>query len=389
MANNPDKNNTVIIIGGGFAGLTTALSLAKYQHHPPIVLIEPQQNFVFLPLLFELVSGEIKYWQIAHPYIHMLSKRGISLIKERVVSIDCDSQKVNTSSGQTLKYAQLVISTGLGSESLDIPGLQEHSLMFQSLIDVKRIREHIKRIKLSDNPKKNFLVIGGGSTGVELCCKLADLLKGTISLHLIELEKQLLSKSRAFNREQAQKALKAKGVHVYLQTKVIEITKDVVKLESYSNDTVVNSSIQHQGIVWTAGRKVVVPALNPPIILKNHRLPINSHLEVKGLRNVLAIGDIAFNEEKTWPSNAQVAVQQGIAASKVLIALQKNQIPNSFEFEDRGEMLSLGCGQATITAFGITFSGPIAFQIRKIIYITKFPDFSTGLRTASAWLMGL
>jgi len=187
MASNTKNNDAVIVIGGGFAGLTTALSLTQYQHRPPIILIEPQTKFVFLPLLFELLSGEVKIWEISHPYSSLLSAKGISLLQERVVSIDCDSQKVKTSSGLSLTYCQLVLSTGSGAQSLNIPGLKDYALMFQSLEDVKLIRKQIEEIKLSNKKQNNLVIVGGGPTGVELICKLADLVDKTTSLYLIEM----------------------------------------------------------------------------------------------------------------------------------------------------------------------------------------------------------
>ncbi|MCP4973441.1 MAG: FAD-dependent oxidoreductase, partial [Prochlorococcus sp.] len=241
-------------------------------------------------------------------------------------------------------------------------------------------------LKSTNNRSQALVVVGAGATGVELICKLADLLEGAAELHLIEQGDRVLPQAKAFNREQAEQALKRLGIHVHLQTRVIAVKPDQLELQNQQQPS--SSDLMHNGIIWTAGTQSVIPTLEPDVVLLKGRIPIDSCLQVNGIKNVLAIGDASYNDEHAWPATAQVALQQGEAAAATVMALRRDADPEPFEFQDLGEMLSLGIGEATVTGLGITLSGPLAFQMRRITYLTKLPGLSLGLRSAGAWMLG-
>ncbi|MFL0739516.1 MAG: NAD(P)/FAD-dependent oxidoreductase [Prochlorococcus sp.] len=388
MASNPSNVNAVVVVGGGFAGLTTALALSCCQPRPPIVLVEPHSRFVFLPLLYELLSAELQAWEVAPPYHSLLCERGIAHLQDRVESIDTKAKTLITSSGITLGYSQLVLSTGSVPTDFNIQGVLEHALMFRDLNDVQVLRQRIKELQLSRDPQQALVIVGAGPTGVELACKLADLLNGAAELHLIELGERVLPNAKAFNQEEAEKALNKRGIHIHLCTKVLAISANQVEFESKQKTHSLISPITHRGLIWTAGTRAVLPEFGPDFVLTGARLPINSCLEVIGLNHVLGIGDVAFNDDHCWPSTAQVALQQGEAAAQNVMALRAGKAPNPFEFKDLGEMLSLGIGEASITGMGFTLAGSLAFQMRRVAYLTKLPGLSLGLRSASTWLLG-
>ena len=141
----------VVVIGGGFGGLTTALSLSSCKERPPIILIEPRRRFVFLPLLYELLSGELEAWEVAPPYRSLLASRGIIHIAENVENIDLEREVVITSCGQEIDYSQLVISTGSKSDSFGVEGMSEHAFTFNKYEDVSKIKSLIQRFNSSKN----------------------------------------------------------------------------------------------------------------------------------------------------------------------------------------------------------------------------------------------
>ena len=104
---------SVVIVGGGFGGLYTALALAGKRQHPPILLIEPNERFLFLPLLYELLSGELRSWEIAPRYDALLAGRGVAWLRDKVQSIDATSSTLQTAGGRTLPFSRLMVATGV------------------------------------------------------------------------------------------------------------------------------------------------------------------------------------------------------------------------------------------------------------------------------------
>jgi len=389
MASHSSKFDPVVVVGGGFGGLTTALALSQFDHRPQIILIEPKRKFVFFPLLYELLSGELHAWEVAPSYRSLLSESGISLIEDFVENIDTNAKTVITASGLLLTYSQVVLGTGsVPSTTCEVPGLRRYALTFHSLEDVDRLRKRIHEIEQCKSLQKALVIIGAGSTGVELACKLADLLQGVCDIHLIDLAKRVLPNGKSFNQEQTEHSLTKRGVRVHLQTRVLSISSDQVSLERREGGACQSFSIAHSGLVWTGGTRPFVPTVFPEVPLKKGRLPIDEYLQVVGLKNVFALGDAAFHEQENWPVNAQVAIQQGKAAAKIVMEIQADQSPSRFEFFDFGEMLSLGIGNATFTGMGLTLSGPLAFQLRRMAYLVRMPRLSLGVRSAAAWLLG-
>ena len=103
--------------------------------------------------------------------------------------------------------------------------------------------------------------------------------------------------------------------------------------------------------------------------------------------STFALGDLSTRPGSPWPASAQVAMQQGDATAAAIANLRKGEEPQPFQYEDRGEMLSLGVGDATLTGMGLTLAGPLAFQLRRATYLTRLPGLSLGLRSAGAWLL--
>ena len=116
-------------------------------------------------------------------------------------------------------------------------------------------------------------------------------------------------------------------------------------------------------------------------------LAVDADLRLVDSDNIFALGDLSARPGSPWPASAQVAMQQGDATAAAIATLRMGEEPQPFQFEDRGEMLSLGVGDATLTGMGLTLAGPLAFQLRRATYLTRLPGLSLGLRSAGAWLL--
>ena len=380
MTSPQNATNSVVVVGGGFGGLFSALTIRERLPERPVVVLEPHSNFVFQPHLYELLSGEMQSWEVAPRYRDLLSSRQMVWLQERVNRIDLDAGYLTTDKGSRLEWGDLILATGTEPNDFGIPGVSQHAQGFHNLNDVATLRERIHLLRQQRKSDAALVIVGAGPTGVELACKLADLLEGSALIHLIEVGDEILARSRSFNRTKAQAALERRQIRLHLNTSVTAVTDNQVQLAG-------GTSLRHDGLIWSGGSRPSLPPLKPESLVERRGISINSDLRVSGQANVFAIGDSSHHAEAPWPGTAQVAMQQGEAVAAALAAMAAGQEPEPFEFQDRGEMLSLGLGDATLTGLGITLAGPLAFNLRRATYLTRLPGMSLGLRSAGAWLL--
>ena len=240
--------DAVVIVGGGFGGLMAALNLRSRDPSLPIVLVEPRERFLFQPMLYELLSGEMQGWEVAPHYRDLLTSRQVAWLQERVTGIDLDRGELTTDRGSRLQWGDLVLATGTEANDFGIPGVRHHAQGFRSLNDVTALKERIQRLHQQRRSDAALVIVGAGPTGVELACKSADLLEGTARVHLIEMGDEILPRSRSFNRARAQAALERRQVKLHLETSVTAVTESQVQL---ANGTV----LRHDGLIWSAGSR--------------------------------------------------------------------------------------------------------------------------------------
>jgi NADH dehydrogenase len=393
----------VVIAGGGFGGLTTALALAAQKQHPPILLIEPQERFLFLPLLYELLSGELRRWEVAPRYDALLAGRGVAWLRDRVSHIDSDSHSLRTDSGRQIAYGRLVLATGGRSDDFGIPGVAEHGLDFRSLADVERLQALLQQLKQRQRPLQRLVVVGAGPSGVELICKLADLLEGSTILELVEQGPELLPNGRSFNRDQARSALLRRDIHLRTGTRVeridatgLELVRGGVTPIAAADGSPDRQALPPQrerlpadAVIWTAGMAANLPPISPaPERDRRGRVLCGGDLQVKGLSHVFSLGDgaVCGDDQPPLPATAQVAYQQAQQLAANLLLSLADQPLQPFQWNDLGEMIGLGIGQASLTGLGLTLAGPAAFQIRQLAYLARMPGLSHQLRVAAGWL---
>jgi NADH dehydrogenase len=380
-----------VVVGGGFGGLYTALALADHARHPPVLLIEPRDQFLFLPLLYELLSGEMRRWEIAPRYDALLAGTGVAWLRDRVEAIDGDQGLVTTAAGRRLTFARLVVATGACQETFGVPGAEEHCLGFRSLEDVDRLQEVLEGLRRSGRPLQRLAVVGAGPTGVELACKLADLAAGSAVVELIEQGPLVLPRSPAFNREQAVLALQRRDVRLRTGTRVTRVEADRLLLApTDASSTAATEPLPVNAAIWTAGLGFRPPAITPPPERDGRgRLRCEPDLRLTGSRTLFVAGDLAATGEASPAPTAQVAFQQApVLAANLLHSLAGESL-EPFHAVDRGEMLSLGRGEAALTGLGVTMAGPAAYQVRRLAYLSRLPGRSFRWRVALGWLSEL
>ena len=380
----------ICIIGGGFGGLYTALRLCEFpwksDRQPKITLIDKSDRFLFSPLLYELVTEEMQSWEIAPPFAELLANTGIIFHQGSVTGIDVEAKQVSLSDDSTIDYDKLVLATG-GKIPVDIvPGAKEHALPFRSLNHAYRLQEELRLLEEANLDKIRVAVVGGGYSGVELACKLADRLGEQGRIRIIERGEQILKDSSDFNRETAIKALEANKIWQDLETEVAEVSSDTISL-TYKGQT---DTIPVDLVLWTIGSQVAGLVRDLPLA-KNEKglLKIEPTLLAEGRDDIYALGDVADcydRDGKPLPATAQVAFQQSDYCAWNLWASATNRPLLSFRYQPLGEMMTLGMDNATINGLGLKLDGPMAYVARRLIYLYRLPTLKHQLTVGFNWI---
>jgi len=380
----------ICILGGGFGGLYTALRLSQLpwerQSKPEIVLIDRNDHFLFLPLLYELITGELQAWEIAPPFQSLLAGTGIRFHQGEVETIDVDQKSVQLRDGAAFSYDRLVLAFGGEAPLNQIPGEKEHAFSFRSIADASRLKDRLERLQSSDAEKIRVAIVGAGYSGVELACKVADLLGERGRIRLIDLSDRILRNSTEFNREAAQKSLDARKIWVDLETSVDGLTADSIAL-TYKNTT---DTIPVDVVIMTIGTRVaeVITAL-PLKHNQRGQIVVTPTLQAIDRPEVFALGDIADCKDSDGQQvspTAQTALQQADYVSWNIWASLSDRPTLPFRYFHLGEMMTLGQDNATLTALGIKLDGVPASVIRKLVYLYRMPTLDHQLQVGLNWL---
>ena len=384
------EKNRICILGGGFGGLYTALRLVKLNwkesEKPEIVLIDKNDRFLFSPLLYELLTGEMESWEVAPLYQDLLQNTGIRFYQETVSGIDTDEKRVELLNGPEIYYDRLVLAMGGETPLTMVPGAMSHARAFRTLDDAYALEEQLRILEESDQEKIRVAIVGGGYSGVELACKLSDRLGERGRFRLVEMASEILRNSPEFNREAAKKALDERGVWVDLETKVESIAADTISLE-YKG---VVDEIPVDLVIWTVGTKVTPLVENLPIKHnKQGKIITTSTLQVVDNPNIFALGDSAetFDAEgKQVPITAQAAFQQADYVGWNIWASLTNRPLLPFRYQHLGEFMSLGVDNATLTGLGMKMEGTFGYVARRAAYLYRLPTLEHKLKVGFNWL---
>ena len=376
----------IVIIGGGFAGLYTALRLLEFpwgtDQRPEITLIDRQDHFVFSPLLYELITEEMQPWEVAPRYAQLLQTGDIHYRQAQVTGVDIADKTVLCEEAQ-IPYDYLVIAAGGTTKTLDIPGLKENAIPFKTLDDALQLKDKLRLLENSEAEKIRVAIVGGGYSGVELACKLADRLGDRGRLRLIDRGVDILDNAPEFNQKASKEALEAKKVWLDHETTVTALTKNTISLK-YKDQV---DEIPVDLVLWTVGNAIAPWILNLDLPhTETDRLDINSKLQVKNHDHIFALGDVA-QFEQDLPMTAQVAIQQADVCAWNLRSLIEDKPLLTFNFYNLGEMLTLGEDNATLSGLGIELDGNVAHLARRLIYLYRLPTWQHQLNVGLNWMM--
>jgi len=396
MAN---EKKRIVILGGGFGGLFTALDLAGAGD---VTLVSDEDHFLFSPMLYEYLSGEVEEWHIAPRYKELLDE-DIDLVQGRVANIDLESRLVSFETAhEPLGYDVLVLAVGGVTNYAGVEGAAQFALPFRKIAHADALRQRMVEALDAvppDLPPQDirsaltFAIVGAGASGAELSTKMADLLsdaferralRGEPRILLIEMGDKVVPGMGQEIRTFVESALQESRVELHTLTRVLRVTDNSVTVKHNGAQT----EMQTAGVVWTGG-VLMNPLIQSLKTDKTERglLRVNPMLQLVGHENVFALGDIAFfpDASPTLAGTAQLALQQARLAARNVKSLIAGDPLHAKHFEELGEAVSLGTERAAVLAGGKAFGGPLARQARFAMYTSRLPTWHHRLRVGASW----
>src|SRR6202008_4990165 len=367
----------ILILGGGFGGVFTALELAG---SADVTLVSDEDHFLFTPMLYEYLSGEVEAWHIAPRYDELLDDN-VRFGQATITGIDLKPQSVSLADHEPLNYDALVLAIGGVTNYVGVEGAEKFTLPFRKLEHANKLRQRmvaaLDRIPPDSAPQDarratTFAVVGAGASGCELSTKMADLLndafkrralQGESRVLVIEMGDRVVPGMGDQIREFVEDALHKSRVEVHTETRVVKVSSDELTFEHEGK----HESIKTAGVVWTGGVKMS-PLIDEIDAEKTKRglLVVKPTLQLQDHVNVFALGDIAVypDASPTLAGTAQLAFQQASLAARNIKAFIEGNERHTKHFEELAEAISLGTERAAVLTGGKAFGGALARQAR-------------------------
>ena len=395
----------VVIIGGGFGGINLAKQLRGKNFQ--VVMFDKQNYHGFWPLLYQVATAGLEPDAIAEPLRKLFGAdkyEDFHFRLVRVTHIDPVAKVVTTLIGE-LKYDYLVIATGTKTNYFGNDQIKKFSFPLKKIPDALNLRSQMlqcfEQASMTPDPGiqqslMNFVIVGGGPTGVELAGALAEMKRHVLpadypgvdiskmNIYLVEGMDRVLPPMSKEASEKTYKYLKQLGVNITLNTVV----------ESYDGETAVlknGDQIRTNTLIWAAGVAGALIDGIPAEVVERGRIHVNEYNQVLGFPDMFAIGDIAFMKTEKFPKGhpgvAQPAIQQGKLLGKNLIRLQRNEPLEKFEYTDKGSLAIIGRNRAVADLPGnMHFGGFIAWAIWLFVHVMALVGFRNKLVGLSNWV---
>ena len=389
----------VVIVGGGFAGVACARKLASTKG-VSVTLIDRNDYHQFQPLLYQVATSMLAAHDIAYPlrkiaaeYEDFDTKRG------EVVNIDPATRTVTTRRGETYTGDYLVLAAGSQPNFFGTPGA-EHAFPLYSLDDAERLKTRILQAfeeadadpRLADKGALDFVVVGGGPTGVEVAGALSEMIHTTMlhefpelarraKVHLVDHGKELLKMFFDKGHAYAARILEKDGVDLRLGVGVKAIGPGHVELSD-------GSTISTRCVIWGGGLMAAPVAGAGLPQGRGGRIDVGPDFTVAGFPGVLAIGDVAnipTKDGKTYPQLGSVALQSGGAAAATILADIKGETPKPFKYLDKGTMAMIGRGAAVAQVKGVELHGKLAFAAWLGVHAALMAGGSNRVDAFESW----
>ncbi|MDN3724088.1 NAD(P)/FAD-dependent oxidoreductase [Aequorivita sp. SDUM287046] len=393
----------IVVIGGGFAGISFIKKLEKAKVQ--IVLFDRHNYHTFQPLLYQVSTAGLEPDSIAYPLRKIFRKNhDFHFRMAEVLKIDTESNTIFTAIG-TLRYDYLVIATGTRTNFFGNESIAENSMPMKTVpqaLDIRSLMlQNIEKADITTNAIErkqllNFVVAGAGPTGVELAGALAEFRKGILendypeldedemNVHLIEgLDRVLPPMSKQASKK-AQEFLEKLGVKIHLETFI----------SGYDGKTVTTKDgkrFETATFIWAAG---VTGALingidGEALVERANRYKVDAFNQINGFSNIFALGDIALMTSEEYPKGhpqvAQPAIQQGKHLGENFKRIFKGEKMKPFNYFDKGTMATVGRNKAVVDIGKLHFGGAIAWFLWMFVHLWFLVGFRNRVITFFNW----
>jgi len=394
----------IIIIGGGFAGISLAKELSKKEVQ--VLLIDKNNYHTFQPLLYQVSTGGLEPDSIAYPIRKILKEYPNFYF--RLANVEEILPETNTlmSSIGTIDYDYLVLATGSETNFFGNSEIEKYGMVMKSIPESLNLRslilENFEQALLTDDLHQrdalmNFVIVGGGPTGVELAGALAEIKKGIlpkdypdldtrrVQINLIQSGDRILKEMSEKASQKAEDFLEALGVQIWKNTRVKSYDGKVVS-------TATELSFEAATFIWAAGvQGTVIKGLDAEEIrTKSKRIRVNEFNQVLGHKNIFAIGDIAAMALDAYPSGhpmmAQPAMQQGRNLGQNLVRLLAQKPLKPFHYKDKGSMATVGRNKAVVDLKHYKFQGIFAWYVWTFVHLFFLIGFRNRMIVFINWV---
>jgi NADH:ubiquinone reductase (H+-translocating) len=391
----------VVVVGGGFGGLSVARSLGRAD--VKVTLVDKRNYHLFQPLLYQVATAGLSPAEIAYPLRAILSGyTNVNVLLGEVVEINKEEKWIKTESN-TISFDYLILACGSTYTYFNSPQWEPFAPGLKTISQATEIRRRVflafEEAERHDSPDKQrayltFVVVGGGPTGVELAGALGEITRYTITkdfrhirpqstrIILIEAGKRILPSMTEALSIEACRELEQLGVQVWTNSKVSEMNEHGIKVG--------NEFIETSTILWAAG--VAASPLNKKLetpLDRQGRVIVNGDMSIPDHKNIFVIGDQAHfstGENQSLPGLAPVAMQQGrFVAKNIKDDLRNKDRSPRFHYVDKGQMATIGRSRAVGMFKGLEFHGFIAWMGWLLVHIYYLIGFKNRIFVLFQW----
>ncbi len=385
----------ILILGGGIGGYEVYRQLAKDLRRAglplQITLVDANTYYTFTPMLHEAATGAVEPMHCAIS-LRELVREPHQFVQAKVEKIDPTKKSVQTTAG-VIEYEWCVVALGSTVNYFSVPGAAEHTHNVRTLDAAKQLHADLVEHLEKNTKELNITVVGGGWTGVEVAGQYGQLLNKDIkryyphkkiTITLLESSSTVLSRLSPDVSAEVTKRLQKDGIVIRTGEQVKAVGADAVTLSS-------GQSLASDLTVWTTGFENVAACYLPDAMCEKGRLRVNEHLAHSEHDHVYAVGDIAYavnpitNEPYAQLGETAVA-QAKFVAHDIMNRLAKRP-RQTFSFRTKGNLIPLGDWDGAAILAGFTFYGPVAWVIRRAVYIMVIPSWKARLKIIIDWAL--